>query len=61
MFGTDGMFKSIRVARGVGAGTADNPHKVDGLTGATMTMNGVTRMLQEELVLYEAIFRRMGS
>ncbi len=51
-------FASVRVLKG---GTESNPHAVDGLTGATMTMNGVTDMFAEELSLYLPIFEELGS
>lgn len=38
----------------------DDPHAVDGLTGATMTMNGVTDMFREELTLYQGIFQELS-
>jgi Na+-transporting NADH:ubiquinone oxidoreductase subunit C len=59
LFDGDGAFTSVRVVK---AGLSESsPHEVDGLTGATMTMNGVTDMLEEELALYREIFREIGS
>jgi Na+-transporting NADH:ubiquinone oxidoreductase subunit C len=54
-----GDFASVRVVKS--GGTTSNPHAVDGLTGATMTMNGVTDMFAEELSLYLPIFEELGS
>lgn len=46
VFDDNGNVK-VRVIRGhVGAETADAEHKVDGLSGATLTSNGVTNLLQ---------------
>lgn len=61
LFADDGTFASVEVLRGTGSDDDPRPHSVDGLTGATMTMNGVTRMFREELVLYEQIFRKLRS
>lgn len=36
---------AIRVIKGTAGSPADAPHEVDGLTGATITSNGVTSML----------------
>lgn len=36
---------AIRVIKGTAGSPADAPHEVDGLTGATITSNGVTQML----------------
>lgn len=54
-----GEFESVRVVKG--GPTGSNPHAVDGLTGATMTMNGVTDMFADELSLYLPIFEELGS
>ena len=56
LFDADGTFASVQVQRGAVRDVDGRPHAVDGLTGATMTMNGVTQMFREELVLYERIF-----
>jgi len=58
LFSAPGEFKSVRVARGATSG--GDPHAVDGLTGATMTMNGVTQMFKEEFALYRRIFQELG-
>ena len=46
---------AIRVIKGTAGSAADAPHEVDGLTGATITSNGVTSML--EFWLGESGFR----
>jgi len=57
LYDDDGVYQSIRAVKG--AGSAGQPHQVDGLTGATMTMNGLNDMLARELALYEGIFSRL--
>lgn len=53
IFDEQGQFVSVRIVK---AGQGDGgPHVVDGLTGATMTMNGVTKMFRDDLALYQAI------
>jgi Na+-transporting NADH:ubiquinone oxidoreductase subunit C len=54
MLDESGNFTSIRIVK---SGQSDSgPHAVDGLTGATMTMNGVTNMLRDDLGLYRTVF-----
>ena len=36
---------AIAVGRGRAGSVADDPHRVDGLSGATLTANGVTHLL----------------
>ncbi|MBQ9312957.1 MAG: NADH:ubiquinone reductase (Na(+)-transporting) subunit C [Bacteroidales bacterium] len=49
-------FVSIAVEKRVGK---DNPHKVDALTGATLTSNGVSDMLKESLKFYVPYFKSL--
>jgi Na+-transporting NADH:ubiquinone oxidoreductase subunit C len=58
LFADNGDFASIRVVKG--GGTESDPHAVDGLTGATMTMNGVSAMFADELALYDRIFQELS-
>lgn len=37
---------AIKVIKGVAAGPEDDPHHIDGLSGATITSNGVTFMME---------------
>lgn len=46
----------VAVLRGSGNNTAAMPHAVDGLTGATITLNGVSQMFRDELSRYDRIF-----
>ena len=50
---SDGDLVSIKVAKGK-AGT--NTHSVDGISGATVTSNGVTNFLKSTLINYESYF-----
>jgi len=50
-------FKSIKVIKG-GAGE-DNMHGVDGISGGTITSDGVTDMLLERLTLYLPYFNKI--
>ena len=45
MFGTAGE-PIIEVARAAAGPVAEDPHRVDGLAGATMTSRGVTNLLR---------------
>ena len=46
----------VVVLRGSGNNTAGMPHAVDGLTGATITLSGVSQMFRDELSRYDRIF-----
>ena len=60
-FDENGAFESIRILKGSGNDVDGRDHVVDGLTGATMTMNGVNRMLRDEVAQYAAILKRIQS
>lgn len=45
----DGEYKSVKVAKGV---AKDKAHEVDGISGATVTCNGVSEMLDRGLAIY---------
>lgn len=57
LFRGSGEFASVRVVKS--GATESDPHTVDGLTGATMTMNGVTEMFENEIALYREIFQEL--
>ncbi len=61
LFDDGGTFQSISVLKGSGHDTSDRPHYVDGLSGATMTINGVTRMFANELKFYAPYFNKTRS
>lgn len=53
-----GELVSVRVAKGkVKASSPYGDHEVDGITGATLTGNGVTKLIEKCLVLYEPYFK----
>ncbi len=61
-------FVSVTMVKGEsGGGDAsisnfdDKPHQVDGLSGATMTANGVNEMLKKYLDYYQKYFERVKS
>ncbi len=49
-----GNYRSISLMKG---GVSDPDHEVDGITAATLTGNGVTKMLQNGLKSYEAYIK----
>ncbi len=57
LFG-DGEFKGIRLTKGVGS-SAGNPYAVDGISGGTLTGNGVTKMLLDCLGDYVPFFQKV--
>lgn len=59
IYGEDGTLEPVVVLRGTGNDTENMPHTVDGLTGATMTLNGVTEMFRKELTRYADIFEKL--
>ena len=59
LFADGGEFASVEVLKGSGNDVAGDPHRVDGLTGATMTTRGVTDMFRDELSLYNNVFEGM--
>jgi len=61
LFDESGDFQSISVLKGSGHNTSNRPHYVDGLSGATMTINGVTRMFANELKFYAPYFNKTRS
>ena len=60
-FGDDGSFQSVRILKGSGHDVSDEAHQVDGLTGATMTLNGVNAMLSDGISRYESILSGIKS
>lgn len=49
-------FKSVQVIKRIGT---DNPHAVDAITGATLTSNGVSAMLNDCLKFYLPYFKTL--
>ena len=49
-----GLFVSVEVQKG--GAESDDPHAVDGITGGTITSDGVTDMLKNTLMIYNKYF-----
>jgi Na+-transporting NADH:ubiquinone oxidoreductase subunit C len=59
---SNGQLKSVRVKKGkVDGSEPDAAHLVDGISGATMTGNGVNRFLEENLRAYENFFKKVRN
>jgi len=54
----DGQFRSIYVRKG---GAKDPVYEVDGISGATITADGVTAMLKNDIKQYEPYFNTIKS
>ena len=54
----DGEYKSIYVRKG---GAKDPVHEVDGISGATITADGVTEMMQRGIAYYEPYFEKIKN
>jgi len=54
IYAADGEYKSIYVRKG---GARDQVHEVDGISGATITADGVTEMMQRGIAYYEPYFQ----
>lgn len=51
-------FTSVLVLK-AGKAEPNNPHQVDGLSGATLTSKGLSNMLHDSLLAYENYFKKM--
>ena len=58
IYNNDGEFVSIGVIKG---GAKDPVHEVDGISGATITANGVAEMLERGLKYYEPFLEKMKN
>ncbi|MFN2395194.1 MAG: NADH:ubiquinone reductase (Na(+)-transporting) subunit C [Bacteroidales bacterium] len=56
IFDESGDFQSITVVKG--GAPAGDPHAVDGISGGTITSNGVTAMLRNGLQVYKPYFEK---
>lgn len=52
LFSKDGSFNSVNMAKGEGVDYSSDSHTVNGLTGATITANGVNIMVSDYVKLY---------
>ncbi len=59
IFDEDGNFRPVRVVKG--GAPDDDPHAVDGISGGTITSDGVTNMLRNGLEVYKAYFDKIKS
>lgn len=55
----NGNYKSIEVKKG--GAEEGNPHQVDGITGGTITSDGVTEMLERTLEVYHRYFNKENA
>ncbi|MFW5793014.1 MAG: NADH:ubiquinone reductase (Na(+)-transporting) subunit C [Bacteroidota bacterium] len=57
IYDESGNFKSVEVVRGGAAD--DDPHAVDAISGGTITSNGLSKMIEEGLKVYEPFFKKL--
>lgn len=60
IYDNQGKLVSVSMVKGEKGDPLDD-HHVDGMAGATMTANGVNRMLMEYLTCYESYFKKVKS
>jgi Na+-transporting NADH:ubiquinone oxidoreductase subunit C len=59
ILGSDGSLKSITIVKGqVNPNSSDAIHQVDGISGATMTDNGVNVFIKKDLLRYNTFFNK---
>lgn len=61
LFDEQGSFQSVTMQKGEGNDYSSDPHKVDGMSGATLTAEGVNNMLSDYLNLYNNYFKKIKS
>jgi Na+-transporting NADH:ubiquinone oxidoreductase subunit C len=54
----NGAMVSVMMEKGEGKDYANAPHKVDGMSGATLTGKGVNNMLKDYLACYESYLKK---
>lgn len=54
----NGTLVSVAMQKGEGNDYSDNPHKVDGMSGATLTGKGVNNMLKDYMACYEKYLKK---
>lgn len=52
LYNTEGQLVSVVMQKGEGADYSSDPHKVNGMTGATITGNGLNNMVKDYVGLY---------
>jgi Na+-transporting NADH:ubiquinone oxidoreductase subunit C len=58
IFDNGGKLLSVDMQKGEGHDYSDNAHKVDGMSGATLTGKGVNNMLRDYLACYENYLKK---
>ena len=58
IYNTDGTYTSVIVRKG---GASNDRNEVDGISGATITGNGVTEMMQRGIKYYEPFFNTLKT
>ncbi len=59
IYDEDGDFRPVTVIKGTAP--PDDPHRVDGISGGTITSNGVTNMLRDGLEVYKSYFEKLKT
>lgn len=54
----EGKLVSVSMMKGEGLDYSDDPHRVDGMSGATLTAKGVNNMLKDYLASYENYIKK---
>ena len=57
----NGTLTSIAIQKGEGQDYSSNPHKVDGMSGATLTGKGVNNMLKDHLECYQNYLKKKAD
>lgn len=57
----DGRLVSVAIQKGEGLDYSSNSHKVDGMSGATLTGKGVNNMLKDYLTCYENYLKKKAA
>ncbi len=55
------QFKSVKMQKGEGNNYDSDPHSVDGMSGATLTANGINNMMDAYLGAYSNYFSKISS
>jgi len=61
LFDEKGELQSVVMQKGEGNNYDDQPHKVDGLSGATLTAKGVNNMFLEYFAAYQNYFKSISN
>ena len=58
IYNEEGSLVSVDMQKGEGKDYSEDPHKVDGLSGATITANGVNKMIKNYLGYYQSYIKK---